>query len=111
MWRWILIVFVLAGCAPKKHGTDVKSSNIDWTMDAFFSAGSVVCNASFTLKNDPSKTAIGLEPEALVTCNGTIMPLIANFYSTVLGYTPGFYTISVRRPIDGSVITRSIYVY
>ncbi len=111
MRSWILIVFVLAGCAPKKHGNDVKSSNIDWTMTAFFSGGSVFCDATFSLKDDPTKMAIPLENEALVTCNGTIMPLISNFYSIVLPYVPGFYTVSLRRPVDGSVITRSIYVY
>jgi hypothetical protein len=83
------------------NGPEYKTSELtphfNWTQVG----GTVFCDVFFTL--GASGPTVSLEPEAIATCNSTLMSATGGAYTGNAVYTPGAtYTIAVVRSIDGS---------
>jgi predicted tellurium resistance membrane protein TerC len=112
MARLVLLAALLTAtaCVKEKKGDEYKTSDLTPHYLRTVAGSIVVCDAWFTV--DDSSTAVALESDALVTCNGNVMTLSGTLYTGSTPYSAGGQVaISLIRPIDGSNLTDTATVY
>src|SRR6185369_5336447 len=96
---WLAAALSCVACVKEKKTDKYKTSELIPHYQRMVSGGSIICGVWFALESDPN-TPVLLENEALLTCNGTIMPVSGSGYVGTIIYRPGLeVAISLIREV------------